>query len=159
MPEFMCPVYCHNLDSEMSTVTDSWCVCPRGGWCEAEIFYTDNFQVVMTRENQQRPQLTSSLLKHFSSSHSWQGTTLPPHTVNNPQQGMCQGRPHCGWNHCCFYSFTLIYKQKCYRGQSPASCHTATNWSWTPTVRPQGGQLAWWWPSDTILPTHTVCWN
>lgn len=42
-----------------------------------------------------------------------------------------------------FYSQAYIYKQEYNRGHSPASCHVATEQSWTHTGRHGDGQLAW----------------
>lgn len=122
-------------------------------------FIADSFQGGMTRVNQQRLWLTFQPLKTFLRLTELARHNSATTSVKNPQHGACQGRPHCWWNHRCFYSSALIYQQKCSRGQSPVSCHTASNWSWTPTRRPRGGQLAWWRQSDPVLPTHTVFWD
>lgn len=155
-----------NEEGDRFSVRKGWARAPEEADVNLKYFITNTFQGVVTKVTLQACRSTTSsshvwlpAFWNLYLAYSWQGMTLPWHRASNPQHGTCQGRTHCWWNHRGFYSFALIYKQKCHRGQSPVSCHTATNWSWTPTVRPWGDQLAWWPPSDTILPTHTVCWN
>lgn len=93
------------------------------------------------------------LLNNFLTKHC----SAKPWTVNNWKHGMYHWRTYCWWNHRDFYSLAHFYKQKCCKGQSPVSCRMAIEWSWTPTVRHWGGQLAWWWwLCNIVLPTHTV---
>lgn len=78
-------------------------------------FIADNFQGGMTRTNRQQLWLTFQPLKTFLRLTELARHNSATTSVKNPQHGACQGRPHCWWNHRCFYSSALIYQQKCSR--------------------------------------------